>query len=325
MFGLPGNISDRMRLPVIAAPMLRVSGVDLVTAACTAGVIGAFPTANARTIDALDEWLSRLDEVTASRAAAPYCPNLIIRGPRLEDDLACLCGHDVEVVITSVGSPASVLPALHERGIYVLADVATLHHARRAIEAGVDGLVLLTAGAGGQTGWMNPFAFVRAVREMFDGTIVLAGGISDGQALRAAEVLGADLAYMGTKMIAATESMASTPYKQMLVDSTLDDVMRTRAFTGLDTSMLLPSIVASGLDPANLDEQVSAHTATEMYGGRGKSSADGPQRWSDVWSAGHSVSGVHELLGAREIIERTLLEYTTCAPRATGREEVAYD
>lgn len=309
-----------MRLPVIAAPMLRVSGVDLVTAACTAGAIGAFPTANARTIDDLDDWLTRLDQVTASRSAAPYCPNLIIRQPRLEDDLACLLRHDVEVVITSVGSPAAVLPALHERGIFVLADVATLHHARKAIEAGVDGLVLLTAGAGGQTGWMNPFAFVRAVREIFDGAIVLAGGIADGQALRAAEVLGCDLAYMGTKMIAADESMAPATYKQMLVDSSLDDVMRTRAFTGLDTSMLVPSIVASGLDPANLDEQVSAHTATEMYGGRGKSTSEGPRRWSDVWSAGHSVSGVRRLMGAREIIEQTLLEYEKCAPRTATRE-----
>jgi len=310
-----------MRLPVIAAPMLRVSGVDLVTAACTAGVIGAFPTANARTIDDLDHWLSRLDEVTADRIAAPYCPNLIIRQPRLEDDLACLLSHDVEVVITSVGSPAAVIPVLHERGVYVLADVATLHHAKRAIEAGVDGLVLLTAGAGGQTGWMNPFAFVRAVRDIYDGTIVLAGGISDGQALRAAEMLGADLSYMGTKMIAATESMASSAYKQMLVDSTLDDVMRTKAFTGLDTSMLVPSIVASGLDPTTLDEHVSAHTATEMYGGRSKSTTEGPRRWSDVWSAGHSVSGVRGVSGAREIIEQTLFEYTTCAPRTAVREE----
>lgn len=320
MFGLPESIAARMRLPVIAAPMLRVSGVDLVTAACEAGVIGAFPTANARTIEDLDGWLSRFDDVTAGRSAAPYCPNLIIRQPRLEDDLACLLRHDVEVVITSVGSPAAVVPALHGRGIFVFADVATLHHARKAIEAGVDGLVLLTAGAGGQTGWMNPFAFVRAVREIFDGTIVLAGGIADGQALRAAEVLGCDLAYMGTKMIAAAESMAVAPYKQMLVESSLDDVMRTRAFTGLDTSMLVPSIVASGLDPANLDEQVNAHTATEMYGGRGKTATDGPRRWSDVWSAGHSVSGVHQVAGVREIVEQTLLEYEKCAPRTAHRE-----
>ncbi len=320
MFGLPENTAARMRLPVIAAPMLRVSGVDLVTAACEAGVIGAFPTANARTIEELDGWLSRFDEVTADRSAAPYCPNLIIRQPRLEDDLACLLRHDVEVVITSVGSPAAVVPVLHERDIFVMADVATLHHARKAIEAGVDGLVLLTAGAGGQTGWMNPFAFVRAVREIFDGTIVLAGGIADGQALRAAEVLGCDLAYMGTKMIAATESMAAAPYKQMLLESSLDDVIRTRAFTGLDTSMLVPSIIASGLDPANLEEQVSAHTATEMYGGRGRSESDGPRRWSDVWSAGHSVSGVHSLVGVREIIEQTLLEYEKSAARNAPRE-----
>jgi nitronate monooxygenase len=306
---LPDRITARLRLPVIAAPMLRVSGPDLVTAACRNGVIGAFPTANARTVEELDEWLGRIRSTLAAaeRPAAPVCPNLIIRQPRLADDLACLIRHKVEMVITSVGSPAAVVGPLHDAGCLVLADIASLRHAEKAIEAGADGLVLLAAGAGGQTGWANPFAFVRAVRGFFDGPIVLAGGIADGQALRAARVLGCDLAYMGTKFIATRESMAKPAYKEMLVASSLDDVLLTRAFTGLETNMLRPSILASGLDPAKLNEQVTPESARERFGG-GERNA-GVRRWSDVWSAGHSVSGVDGIPDAATLIERTLREY----------------
>jgi nitronate monooxygenase len=189
----------------------------------------------------------------------------------------------------------------------VLADVATLRHAHRAVEAGADGLVLLTAGAGGQTGWLNPFAFVRAVRAFFDGPLVLAGGIGDGRALLAARLLGCDLGYMGTSFIATAESMAAPDYKRMLVDSGIDDVVLTKAFTGLPTSMLAPAIRAAGLDPANLDEHVSPAEAAQLYGG---GSPDlGPKRWVDVWSAGHSVSAVREIPTAAELVARTLREY----------------
>jgi len=229
---LPISIADRLRLPVIAAPMLRVSGPELVIAACRAGVIGAFPTANARTSEDLDWWLTEITEAShradADRPVAPYAANLIIRQPRLFDDVACLVRHRVELVITSVGSPAPVVGPLHEIGAVVLADVATLEHARKAVAAGADGLVLLSAGAGGQTGWLNPFAFVRAVREFFDGPLVLAGGISDGQGLLAAQVLGCDLAYLGTSFIATRESLAGAAYRDMLVEATIDDVVLTK-------------------------------------------------------------------------------------------------
>ncbi|MDP3175995.1 MAG: nitronate monooxygenase [Phenylobacterium sp.] len=306
---LPENITRRMRLPLIAAPMLRVSGPDLVIAACKAGVVGSFPTANARSGAELDGWLTRINAELAAMEppAAPWCANLIIRSPRMADDLARLIRAKVEVVITSVGSPAAVVAPLRDAGCLVLADVATLRHAQKAIEAGADGLVLLTAGAGGQTGWMNPFAFVRAVRAIFDGPIVLAGGVADGQALWAARALGCDLAYMGTKLIATHESMAKDAYKAMLVEATLDDVMTTRAFTGLNTNMLLPSIRAAGLDPASLDEAVSVSSAAEMYGGG--QAGPGRQRWVDVWSAGHSVSGVGVVQGVAEVIETTRREY----------------
>ncbi|WP_298365404.1 nitronate monooxygenase [uncultured Bradyrhizobium sp.] len=306
---LPAAIADRLRLPLIAAPMLRVSGVDLVTAVCRSGAIGAFPTANARSVEELDAWLTQIERNVAElgRPAAPHCPNLIIRQPRFKDDLACLVRHKVEMVITSVGSPAAAVAPLHDVGCLVFADIASLRHAEKAIEAGADGLILLTAGAGGQTGWANPFAFVRAVRAMFDGPVVLAGGVTDGTALAAARLLGCDLAYMGTRFIAARESMASDAYRRMLVDSTLDDIMLTKAFTGLDASMLRPSIVAAGLDPANLDESVSEARAREKFGG--KKEAGGPRRWIEVWSAGHSVSGVHVVTGAADIVDEIAAQY----------------
>jgi nitronate monooxygenase len=306
---LSARITSRLRLPLIAAPMLRVSGPELVIAVCRAGVIGAFPTANARSVEQLDDWLTTIAKALAAeeRPPAPYCPNLIIRQPRFKDDLACLVRHKVEIVITSVGSPEAAVGPLHDIGCLVLADIATLRHAEKAIEAGADGLILLTAGAGGQTGWANPFAFVRAVRAMFDGPIVLAGGITDGISLAAARLLGCDLAYMGTRFIATSESMASVPYRQMLVESTLDDVLLTKAFTGLDASMLRPSIVAAGLDPARLDEQVSEERAKEKFGGGGNSQE--PKRWSDIWSAGHSVSGVHEVTDVAALVERVASEF----------------
>jgi nitronate monooxygenase len=315
---LPASIADRLRLPVIAAPMLRVSGPELVIAACRAGVIGAFPTANARTVADLDSWLTEITEATQGaaegRPVAPYAANLIIRQPRLPEDLACLLRHRVELVITSVGSPAAVVGPLHDVGAVVLADVATLEHARKAVAAGADGLVLLSAGAGGQTGWLNPFAFVRAVREFFDGPIVLAGGISDGQGLLAARVLGCDLAYLGTSFIATRESLAAPGYRDMLVEATIDDVVLTRAFTGLRTSMLAPAIRAAGLDPGTLDENVTPAEADQLYGG--KSPELGPKRWADVWSAGHSVSGVHGVASAAELVDRLDKEYRAAREQA---------
>lgn len=307
---LPTSISDRLRLPLIAAPMFRVSGVELVIAACRAGVIGSFPTANCRSVEALDEWLGQMMGALEP-GSAPVCPNLIVRNERVHDDLACLVSHGVEMVITSVGNPAPVVGPLHDSGCFVLADVASVHHAKRAIEAGVDGLVLLTAGAGGQTGWANGFAFVRAVRAFWDGTIVLAGGVSDGTALRAAQVLGCDLAYMGTRFIATDESMAPAPYKQMLVDSSLDDVMLTSAMTGLPTSMLRPSIVASGLDPNALPTDMSEQNAADLYG----SGASGPRRWADIWSAGHSVSGISEIPAVAALVDQIAEQYEATPER----------
>ncbi|MDB5820680.1 MAG: nitronate monooxygenase, partial [Rhizobacter sp.] len=302
--------AGRLRLPLICAPMLRVSGIELVSAACTAGVIGAFPTANAASLEELDQWLTRLDtEADLARAVAhplaPYCPNLVMRreAAQIDAEVALFARHHVELVITSVGSPASVVPRLHALGCLVFADVVSLHHARKAVDAGVDGLVLLTAGAGGHTGWANPFAFVRAVQAMFDGPLILSGGLSDGQSLHAATVLGCSLGLMGTRFIATRESLASDGYKQMLVTSSLDDVRLTRAFTGLPASFLEPSILAAGFDLAELPEDLTVDQARARFGG-GSRAIDTPRRWAEIWSAGHSVSGVDGVPSAGDVVER---------------------
>jgi nitronate monooxygenase len=305
---------DRLSLPLIAAPMFLVSGVELVAAACGNGVIGAFPTVNCRSGEELDAWLSdienrlRASSQQRGKAAAPLCPNLIVHrsNARLSEDLRVLLRHAPEIVITSVGSPEPVLKPLHDSGALVLADVASLRHAERAVAAGADGLVLLTAGAGGQTGWLNPFAFVRAVRAFFAGPIVLAGGIADGHALRAAEVLGCDLAYMGTKFIATRESMADIRYKDMLVASSADDILLTTAFTGLQTNMLKPSILAAGLDPDHLPPRGAIDIGNDIDVAAREQR---PKRWRDIWSAGHSASGVTDVPSVAMLVSRTLEEY----------------
>ena len=260
-----------------------------------------------------DDLLRAADET--GRAPAPLCPNLIVHrsNPRVPDDLAAVLRHKAEIVITSVGSPEPVLKPLKDSGCLVLADVASVRHAEKAVAVGVDGLVLLTAGAGGQTGWVNPFAFVRAVRKFWDGIVVMAGGMADGQAVAAAQALGCDLAYMGTKFIATRESLAKDSYKQMLVKSRLDDVLLTRAFTGLETNMLRPSIAAAGLDPDNLPVRGAIDIAKDINAAERE--RPDAKRWKDIWSAGHSVSGVSDVPSVAELVERTAAEYDAARQR----------
>lgn len=308
------SFEGRLALPLIAAPMFLVSGIELVVAASRNGVIGSFPTVNCRSAHELDHWLTEMSrrlhraDSDTGRQHAPVCPNLIVHksNARLADDLQVVLKHKPEMVITSVGSPRPVLRPLQDAGALVLADVASIRHAERAVEAGVDGLVLLTAGAGGQTGWLNPFAFVRAVRAFFDGVIVLAGGISDGVALRAARTLGCDLAYMGTKFIATNESMADERYKRMLVESNADDVILTTVFTGLQTNMLRPSIETAGLDPDNLPSRDSIEIGKDIDIAARESR---PKRWRDIWSSGHSASGIKNILSVEDLVAQTDMEF----------------
>ncbi|HWS73607.1 MAG TPA: nitronate monooxygenase [Quisquiliibacterium sp.] len=319
------DLGARLSLPLIAAPMFLVSGVSLVTAACREGVIGSFPTANCRSVEQLDQWLGEIRagldafEQSSGRRAAPYAPNLIVHrsNPRLADDLKTVIRHRAEVAIVSVGSPDPVIGPLHDAGCRVLVDVASVRHAEKAIAAGADALILLTAGAGGQTGWANPFAFARAVRALWDGPMVMAGGISDGHALFAARALDCDLAYMGTRFIATEESMAAAPYKEMLVASRLDDVLLTRAFTGLETNMLRPSIVAAGLDPDRLPARGSIDISKDISV-EARERPD-PKRWKDIWSAGHTVSGVHAVQPVAELVAQTRAEYAEAGRRFAAR------
>jgi nitronate monooxygenase len=314
---LPKDLADRLSLPLVAAPMFLVSGPDLVVEACRAGVVGAFPTVNCRTAEELDAWLAAMKrriadaEQGAGRRLAPLCPNVLVHpsNPRRDADVRTLIAHGIDLVIASVGNPAPVIPALHDAGCRVFADVASLRHAEKAIEAGSDGLVLLTAGAGGQTGWANPFAFVRAVRAIWDGPLVLAGGVSDGQALFAARALGCDLAYMGTRFIATRESMANERYKDMLVASRLDDILLTKAMTGLETSILKPSLRAAGLDPDNLPARGGIDLSKDINRETRQADAAGARRWKDIWSAGHTVSGVSAVLSVADLVAQTADEY----------------
>jgi nitronate monooxygenase len=305
---LPEQWRERLRLPLIAAPMTLVSSPQLALAACGNGVIGSFPSHNATTIDELSGWLTSIageleqTQRHTEQTAAPLAVNLVVHrsNQRLEEDLQCLIAHRVELVIASVGSPAAIVEPLHDAGCLVFADVATLRHVDRALAAGVDGLVLLAAGAGGQTGWLNPLAFLRAVRARYDGPVVLAGGIADGASLWGAQVAGADLAYMGTKFIATTESDASDAYKHAVVSAGIDDIDLTTKLTGLRASVIAgPGHAAragNGNRPAGFEHQ-------RLLDHPHSSEAD------RAFSAGHSVTGVHDIVDAATVIHRTRDEY----------------
>lgn len=316
------SILGQLRVPLVAAPMLIVSNPEVVIAACRAGVLGSFPTANPRGDGELEQWLRRIErELEAARAAgespAPYVPNLIVHptNVRLKEDLAAITAHRPAAVITSVGSPAHVVPMLHDAQIQVWADVATVHHAKRAIDAGVDGLILLGAGAGGQTGWANPFAFVRAVRRIFDGIIAVAGGQSDGWAVWGAEAMGCDLGYMGTRFIATHEANAEETYKGLIVDSELDDIHLTNAFSGLQTNMLRKSMLAQGLDPAQFGLGPMEFHMEQLAG----APRPGPRRFKDIWSAGHSVSGVEAVRSVADVVDRIAQEYQDARAASLAR------
>jgi nitronate monooxygenase len=299
-----------LRLPVVCAPMFLVSGPDLVVAACRAGIIGSFPAPNARTIDVFEEWLERIAgeiELIRSRqepgATTVWAQNLVVHRTyaRLDAELALLQKYRPPIVITALGSPAAVVEAVHDYGGLVIADVNSVEFARKAAATGVDGLALVAAGAGGHTGQMAGFAFVPAVREFFDGVLILAGAIGDGRAVRAAEVLGAELSYVGTRFIATEESMAFDPYKQMVVDADFSDLVLSNSFTGAHAYYLRPSIEAAGLDPDNLAPR---RGGMDLTGSETKVKA-----WKDIWSAGQGVGTVNQVEPIAAVVERLAQEY----------------
>jgi len=291
------RLIPNLRLPVIAAPMFLVSGTELVIAACKAGVVGSFPVANCRTSEDLDRWLTQITEALTPQDAA-WAVNLVVHrlNRRLADDLALIVRYKPPLVITALGSPAEVIEAVHAYGGQVFADVSTVEHARKAAASGVDGLVLIAAGAGGHTGSITGFAFVPAVREFWAGPLVLGGGLSTGAAIDAALTLGADYAYVGTPFIATEESLAKDAYKAMLVEADIRDLIVTDAFTGIPNCMLRPSIVAAGIDP-------DAIPASE----RSRIDFDDPHKgakaWRDIWSAGQGVGAIRTVRPARQVVD----------------------
>ncbi|MBW7851614.1 MAG: nitronate monooxygenase [Rhodospirillales bacterium] len=297
------KLSAKLRLPVIVAPMFLISGSELVVASCRAGVIGSFPTQNARTAEELDAWMGRInDELATAPEAAPWMVNIIANPnyPRRDADLALILKHRPPVVVTALGNPRDVVEAIHGYGGIVLADVINPRFARKAIEAGVDGLVLVAAGAGGHTGQLSGFVFVQEVREFWDGPLVLGGGIATGRAVKAAQVLGADLAYMGTHFIPTRESMADERYKRMIVDADCEDIVCSDAITGVKANWLRPSLIAAGLDPDHLPPAgtIDFAKADTQY-----------KRWKTIWSAGQGVGSAHAVLSVAEVVDRLVAEY----------------
>lgn len=298
---LPAHIAERLRLPAIAAPMFLVSGVDMVLAACKAGIIGSFPGNNARSLDELDQWLATIN-ATLPAHAPPWAMNIMVHRSyaRWEEELELVLKHRPPIVITALGSPATVVDAIHGYGGLVFADVNSLTFAHKAAATGVDGLILVASGAGGHTGPISGFAFAPAVREWFEGTLVLGGGIGSGRAVRAAQVLGADLAYLGTRLIACEESLAVPGYKQMLVEATAEDIVTSAALTGMPANWLKASLLAAGYDTEGLKAKA------EINLGRPE---DAAKRWRDVWSAGHGAGEVKAIEPLGAIVSEMVADY----------------
>ena len=307
---MPQNLRSRLRLPVLAAPMFVVSGPDLVIEQCKAGVIGSFPALNARPQDDLDKWLTRIETELAQyqqqhpgKKVAPFAVNLIVNkaNQRLEQDTEVVLAHKVPIVITSLSAPTAIVPRVHAYGGMVLHDVIKVRHAEKALEAGVDGLIAVCAGAGGHAGTLNPFALVNELRQIHKGLLVLSGAITNGAAILASEAMGCDLAYIGTRFIATRESLAIEGYKQMIVDSNSGDVVYTPLFSGVHGSYLAGSIRNAGLDPANLPLQ----DAPGQYRNR----EDRPKTWKEIWGAGQGVGDINDIPPVAQLVDRLEKEY----------------
>ena len=312
---LPKLLQDNLALPVIGAPMFLVSGPDLVLAQCKSGIVGAFPALNARPKELLDQWLTRIvGELAAARAThpdrkiAPFAVNQIIHhsNDRLEHDLDLCVKHRVPLIITSLRAPGDVVKRIHDYGGLVFHDVVSVRHAEKALEEGVDGLILVCAGAGGHAGMLSPFALVGEVRRFYAGPLALSGSIARGEHILAAQAIGADLAYMGTRFIATQEANATDAYKAMIVASSASDIVYTPYFTGVHGNYLRQSIVAQGLDPDNLPPR----DKTAMNFGSGSVKA-----WRDIWGSGQGVGSMTDVPPTAELIDRLKREHEDARAR----------
>lgn len=315
---LPSLLRQRLRLPVIGAPLFTISNPDLVIAQCESGVVGSFPALNARPAAALGEWLERIttelrehDQRLPARPSAPFAVNQIVHksNDRLSHDLDLCQKYQVPIVITSLGAREDVNRAVHSYGGIVLHDVINQTFARKAVDKGADGLILVAAGAGGHAGTLSPFAFVEETRQWFDGPIVLSGAIATGRAILSAQVAGADLAYIGSAFIATTEARASPAYKQSIVDGRAEDIVYTSLFTGVLGNYLRPSVVAAGFDPDNLP----AGDPTQMNFGSG--GASNVKAWRDIWGSGQGIGAVKRQESTAAFVDRLAREYADAKQR----------
>ncbi|MDM5314841.1 nitronate monooxygenase [Fictibacillus sp. b24] len=306
---LPLDLSNQLSLPVINAPMFLVSSPEMVIESCKNGIIGTFPLLNARTSDLLENWMKHISEVLQtsknedpSAKIAPWGVNLIVHrtNKRFEEDLKLIKKYEPPIVITSLGNPSDVAKIVHDYGGLVFSDVISLDHARKAAKTGIDGLILVCSGAGGHGGTLNPFAFLKAVKEFWDGMTILAGAISTGEEILAAKILGADLVYMGTRFIATQESSASEEYRQMLINSTLEDLVYTDAISGIKGNYLLPSLQKAGFDVENMMKKDSI----DLSFSESKAKA-----WKDIWSAGQGVGSVKKISSIKEVVGDLKAEY----------------
>ncbi|MDE3736354.1 nitronate monooxygenase family protein [Pseudomonas resinovorans] len=309
---LPALLDQRLRLPVVAAPMFLVSNPKLVLACCNNGIVGSFPALNQRESSGFRAWL---DEIEAGLAAdaAPFAVNLIVHhsNPRLSADLAICVDKRVPIVITSLGAVKEVVDAVHSYGGLVFHDVTTRRHAEKAAEAGVDGLIAVAAGAGGHAGTLSPFALIAEIRQFFDKTLLLAGCLNHGHEIFAAQMLGADLAYLGTRFIATQQSDAETRYKQMILDARAADIIHTPAVSGVPASFMRQSLEAAGYDLKRLADKGDID-----YGEKLKPVSDEAKAWKTVWSAGQGVGNIRDLPTVDELIARLDQEYRAARDKA---------
>jgi len=314
---LPTLLEGKLRIPVIGAPMFIISGPELVLAQCKAGIVGAFPALNARPESLLDEWLAQITEELAAHEStnpgipvAPFAVNQIVHqsNNRLEHDVEMCVKYKVPIVITSLRPPAEVVDAVHSYGGVVFHDVINIRHAQKAIDQGVDGIITVCAGAGGHAGTTSPFALVKEVRKIFGGTVILSGSMTRGNDALAAQAMGADLAYLGTRFIATQEANAPAAYKEMIVDSAAADIVYTNLFTGVHGSYLKGSITNAGLDPDDLPDG-DLHS---MNFGSGSTKA---KAWRDIWGAGQGVGTIDDIPSVADLVERMAAEYVEAAAR----------
>ncbi len=318
---LPQALRGRLRLPVVGSPLFIISQPDLVLAQCKAGIVGSFPALNARPPELLDAWLTRItselaewDAAHPERPSAPFAVNQIVHksNDRLLHDLEMCVKHKVPLVITSLGARQDLNDAIHSYGGLVFHDVTNVVHAKKAIEKGADGLILVCAGAGGHAGTLSPFALVEEVRAWFDGPLLLAGAIRTGRGVLAAEAAGADLAYMGSAFIATKEATASDAYKQSIVDSAAGDIVYTNLFTGVHGNYLKSSIVNAGLDPDNLPV---SDPSKMNFGGSGASAI---KAWRDIWGCGQGIGSIHDVPSVAERVDRLEAEYQAARAKLLG-------